>query len=736
MQDNIFSPKVSLIPSCAEPDKTTDVNLLDVFTATKNCKWKYKVEPGRPLKKEDPKAYTNYKAYKVPAYTAHGTFNHANNNGLKEANGLACFDADKLEDKEEIKERLKCNPYVYSVFDSFGGDGLVIFVKIPVVTNADEFEQYHSSLRQYFFKEYGLVIDEGAKSLKNLRLVSFDPDLFLKEDSRIWMDLPEFKPKNKLLPKNNHRTQILSEAARQMNNGKGDAEILESLKEVHIDPVSCCSDPAEINKLITDLRSRYFADAEGKGVDIVQYSGFWTNNFKSLEIQLSTGLLGEFLAATGWRILDSEFVEVTGGVIYKRSKQDLYSHIIKLVSFQEVSFKAKDVTFTVDQTTLKTKAQKELKGNVNIISLPVFKFKILRDTVDKVYFHFTNCSLLITKDGRETFKRGENGVVWSEQVIQHELKEDDFGSAVYRDFFMNVSDDNYNAFRSATGMVLRNYNGSDGLRSLWLCDEVFNPGKNNGRLGKSIFWKAVAKLRKTDECSGKDFTPDYQFKFQNMSRDTQVYVIDDVKANFDFKAMYNYCTEGVEYQKKHQNRIKLNIHETPQLVITSNTPPEVESGASTTGRLLILPFKPYYSTYTDQGGVKAVHGHVFFDDWNEAEWNRFYWFMSDCAQYFLQEGIIQPDMSIIKANRLRSICAKKFKSDDIGAEFADWIYHYQLPKEFELSELKSEFDAAIDLETDIRHFASGLKSYFDMEGINFIKNREGRAGDRKTIWKI
>ncbi|MBD0288695.1 MAG: hypothetical protein ICV79_25220 [Flavisolibacter sp.] len=156
-----------------------------------------------------------------------------------------------------------------------------------------------------------------------------------------------------------------------------------------------------------------------------------------------------------------------------------------------------------------------------------------------------------------------------------------------------------------------------------------------------------------------------------MSRDTQVYVIDDVKLNFEFKAMYNYCTEGVQFSKKYKDRIKLTLQETPQLIITSNYPPEIEQGSSTTGRLFILPLKSFYKDYTEQGGIKGYHDHVFFDDWDQAEWNRFFWFMADCAQYFLQKGLINPDLNEIKKNRLKNICARRFKNDEVANDFVD-----------------------------------------------------------------
>ncbi|MBD0331678.1 MAG: hypothetical protein ICV66_03405 [Chitinophagaceae bacterium] len=42
-----------------------------------------------------------------------------------------------------------------------------------------------------------------------------------------------------------------------------------------------------------------------KGKDVVQYSGFWTNNFKSTDVVLSTGALREYLVKLGFCVLDN-----------------------------------------------------------------------------------------------------------------------------------------------------------------------------------------------------------------------------------------------------------------------------------------------------------------------------------------------------------------------------------------------------------------------------------------------
>lgn len=738
-EDTIFSPKVSMIPSCDKPGDTADVLLEKIIEGTRNGRWKNIVDKGRS-KKTDKKKYLSFKSSSVPAYTLHGTASYASNEGMKQSNGLAGFDLDNLWDKELLKDKLTRDPYTFLLHDSFGGNGLILYVRIPKVANAEEFEVYHSSFREYLLNEYRIEADEGAKSYKCLRLVSYDPNLFHNKSAMVWKNLPTLKPQKKKVeprPENNHYADILPVVAKLGHNGFTDEEIKQKLGGIHIDPKSCLNDPLEVDKLIDNVRKHYTEGKEGIGRSAVQYCGFWTNNFKNTDVQLSTGLLTDVLTALGWRIFDDEYVQIVDGVVYKKEDSELYETVINLVTYQDVIFTVKDLKIVIDRTTLKTRAQKELKGSVKMFALKKFDYPILRDGSAEAYFHFQNKSLKVTRETFYLIDRNEcEGVVWFDQLLPHPISEDDMQRPVFADFLMNVSGpDNFNSFRSAIGRALHNYNGSEGMRVPWFCDESHKAGESNGRTGKSLITKGIGKCRKMDDCHGKDFKSDNQFKFQNVSPSTQVYCIDDVKENFDFKALYNVTSEGMEYEKKNRARVRVPLKETPQLLVTSNHPPQIEQGASTTGRLFILPVKSFYQQYADEGGVKAYHKQTFFDDWNETEWNRFFWFMAVCTQYYLQHGYVFADQSQIRKNRLKEICSKKLKGNELADDFVEWLYQYSLPDVFSLKDLLTDFKPDIE-DGELQVYSTCLVNYFNLERVTFSKAREGRGESRKVIWRI
>jgi hypothetical protein len=425
------------------------------------------------------------------------------------------------------------------------------------------------------------------------------------------------------------------------------------------------------------------------------------------------------------------------GVIFKRDKSYVYNAAIELVSKSSVLFKIKDeITITIDWDQLKTKAQQTLHGYTGMLALPQFDKEILRDNTYKIYLHFKNKSLQITKNGISEFRRDNSTCIWAEQVINHEISPDDGIKPVFQEFVHNIAgEENYEAFITTYGYLIHNYNGSDGLRAVWYCDEDHEAGKKKGPSGKSMSAKASSKVRKKDECSGKDFMEDDRFKFQDMNSDTQLYVIEDVKDKFDFKALYTYCSEGAEYQRKGKDRVKLSIHETPKLIITSNNPPSIEEGPSTTGRLIILPVKNYYIKYAEQGGVKKVHGHTFFDDWDSTKWNRFYWFLAKCAKKYLREGLKLCNLDAIYKNRLKDICAKKFKDNSTAEDFIDWVYEQEekVFKQFRLQELLECFKT--EEEISEKTFAGALLAFFDIKGWWHKKERHTVNHQKITIWK-
>lgn len=111
--------------------------------------------------------------------------------GVVEHSGLICLDLDKFEDEFEIisvKEDLKKDPYVYSVFISPSGEGLKVLVKIP--KDIQNHRKYFYGLKNHFNSPN---FDDSCVNEARVCYVSHDEDIYINEDSKVFTKMVETK---------------------------------------------------------------------------------------------------------------------------------------------------------------------------------------------------------------------------------------------------------------------------------------------------------------------------------------------------------------------------------------------------------------------------------------------------------------------------------------------------------------------------------------------------------------
>lgn len=111
--------------------------------------------------------------------------------GVVEHSGLICLDLDKFEDEFEIisvKEDLKKDHYVYSVFISPSGEGLKVLVKIP--KDIQNHRKYFYGLKNHFNSPN---FDDSCVNEARVCYVSHDEDIYINEDSKIFTDMVDTK---------------------------------------------------------------------------------------------------------------------------------------------------------------------------------------------------------------------------------------------------------------------------------------------------------------------------------------------------------------------------------------------------------------------------------------------------------------------------------------------------------------------------------------------------------------
>jgi len=267
------------------------------------------------------------------------------------------------------------------------------------------------------------------------------------------------------------------------------------------------------------------------------------------------------------------------------------------------------------------------------------EIKTLRDDKDTCYLYYQNCIVKITKDSKELLSYSDlNLSVWKDQVIDRDFESFDHHQSVYRSFIWCISGkdpDKYKAFQSVIGYLLHSYKTNSNNKAIIFNDEIISDNPN-GRSGKGLFWNALKKLRKVQSLDGKTFDFNKSFPYQNVSTDCQVLVFDDVKKSFNFEQLFSVITEGITIEYKGKDSIKLDVTESPKIIITTNYTIQGDS-ASFNARKYDVEMSSYFS---DKHTPIDEFGHELFNDWDSDEWNKFDNYMMECIRIYLENGLI------------------------------------------------------------------------------------------------
>lgn len=285
--------------------------------------------------------------------------------------------------------------------------------------------------------------------------------------------------------------------------------------------------------------------------------------------------------------------------------------------------------------------------------LPIHSVPILEDTATSAYFFFKNGIMEVTRDAATLtpYANITESAVWASRIIHHHYTEPTRPAPGHWErFTRNISDAKtnparYAAFRSATGYMLHNYQ-SDALGKAVICydAEITRKGKPEGGTGKGLFFQGIAHLRSTVTIDGKSFLPDSQFKWQNISLQTQAFCIDDPKSDFNFDVLFSALEAGLTVEKKHQPAFFIPHKDAPKCIISTNTA-LTNDGNSNKRRQFVLEFGSYYKDKQKAGNDEPIiseHGRVFFadgDGWTREDWAQFFTYQIQCVREYLADGL-------------------------------------------------------------------------------------------------
>lgn len=365
-----------------------------------------------------------------------------------------------------------------------------------------------------------------------------------------------------------------------------------------------------------------------------------------------------------------------------------------------------------------------LFSNVQLEFLPYFKNNIIRDTKDKAYIFFKNKIIEISKDKiNEINYHDFDKRIWEKKIINRNFSlQDNFEDAEFFLFMKNVcrnDNDRIDSLKSITGYLQHSYkNEGNAFAIIFMDEKISKDGAANGRTGKSLYAKGIAKIKNVHRIDGKNFKFDKSFAFQQVSIDTDIINFDDVRNDFNFERLLSIITDDMQIEKKYMNEITLPFSDSPKFLVSTNYVIKGR-GASFEGRKIEFEFSDYYNL-----NHKPEHefGHQFFHEWDEVEWNKLDNLMVHCVQYYLKNGLIDYKKINVEKKRLIIETAEEFAS--FCEDYLDSNINGCIEKEFNKKGLFNTFlDNFPDFENKLwqRTFTKWLRIYADYKKLDSIE---------------
>lgn len=186
----------------------------------------------------------------------------------------------------------------------------------------------------------------------------------------------------------------------------------------------------------------------------------------------------------------------------------------------------------------------------------------------------------------------------------------------------------------AAGYVLHDYKDRSQMKAVICMDgQESEVGKSKGGTGKSLWATMFQHLVPTEVIDGKkkNLNED-QFIYENVDERTKIIVMDDVRVNFDFEALFSQITNSVEVNKKGQAKFKI---EPPRFIIPTNHAINGDDN-SFRRRQYLISFCDYFNEHRR---VSDEFGRQFFYEWDNQQWNLFYNWLATCLQVYFQFGL-------------------------------------------------------------------------------------------------
>lgn len=219
-----------------------------------------------PVMNETDKKKRDELKKKSPGFTVSGRFSYRSSSKIEEHSNLIAIDFDGVKDINKVINELKKDPYTFAVYKSISHRGVCCIVKIDGSKHKDAFD----GLSQYYWDLLNLTIDQSCKDTSRLRYVSFDPDLYINHNSKLF---------NKYLKKEQTQNDKITESIPIVHTDERFARVINEIIDKKIDITGSYPQWIAIGFAIA---SKYKEHGQQFFVDISQFSKLY-NEEKALK---------------------------------------------------------------------------------------------------------------------------------------------------------------------------------------------------------------------------------------------------------------------------------------------------------------------------------------------------------------------------------------------------------------------------------------------------------------------
>lgn len=283
-------------------------------------------------------------------------------------------------------------------------------------------------------------------------------------------------------------------------------------------------------------------------------------------------------------------------------------------------------------------------------------YNLNKDTKDTVYIPFRNGVAKITKNDAEVidYKKSELGFFIGVESQKHDFQLFDVnkrGIGQFEKFLIcaiigKEKDAEeltakelklIRAFYSMIGYLISNYKNPAQTPAIILSDEGADDERRNGGRGKSLLTYALQTVRGYNKRGGTEFEPGYRHVFADLQKYHDIYIIDDVPANFNYDALYTQITGDITAERKGTQAVVIPFKDAPKFVITTNWAVRYDKDATSTNRRF-LEYK-FSDFWNNNNKPNEFFNSTFFYDWDAEEWQLFYELLVTCVMLYLEIGI-------------------------------------------------------------------------------------------------